>query len=164
MTWKDPTQIVPALIVALCVVVLSGCATRQDPALQQQAMLDQMEIGTTTTEEVSQQFGKPTVTSVKLMDGAARQAWGYGYAQTPTNPLRYLPFVGALGVVDVQDVAEPLSFSVSFSEQEVLLGFTQRKLGRYTVAPDRPGSPKEVMPYGARNLNARAGYISPTSY
>ena len=122
-----------------------------------------MEIGTTTTEEVSQQFGKPTVTAVKS-EGTARQAWGYGYAQTPTNPLRYLAFVGVLGVIDLEDVAESPSFSVSFSEQEVLLGFTQRKLGRYTVAPEPPGSPDEVMLYGNRNLNARAGYISPSSY
>lgn len=164
MTWNTSTHIGLALIGGLCVVILIGCAQKQDLVLQQQAVLDRMEIGTTTTEEVRRQLGKPTVTTVKMVDGATRQAWGYGYAQTPTNPLRYLLFVGALGVIDLEDVAEPLSFSVDFSDQEVVVGFTQRKLARYTVDLGRPGTPDVVPLYGARNLNARAGYISPTSY
>ncbi|MEE8291745.1 MAG: hypothetical protein V3R80_09705 [Candidatus Tectomicrobia bacterium] len=151
-------------IVSLLVVVsVCGCTRPQALAIHPQVLLDQMEIGKTSLQEVERQVGKPTAVHVSSGSGSTRESWAYGYARMGTNPARYIPFLGALAVADVADV-EPWSFAVSFSEQGAVEGFTQRKLARYVIEPAWPGRAEEVTPYGVRNLNTRLGLTGATNY
>ncbi len=133
---------------------LNGCATHEPVPPGQQAVLEQMLIGKTASEEAAGQLGKPKAIHTSFTEEGREQSWAYSYALLGTNPFRYLPFVGAAAVADVADVENP-SFAINFSEKGTLQGFTQRKISRYTIEPAWPGNDEEVTPYGWRNLNTR---------
>lgn len=137
-----------------------GCVTPTEFSVQQQAQLDQIQIGKTTRNDVREQFGEPTAGHVSFANARVKESWAYAYARVGANPARYLPLFGALAVAGPEDV-ESLSFAVNFSEQGIVQGFTQRKLARYIIELARPGSAERVIPYGGRNLNARHSFGSP---
>jgi len=150
----------PCLPILLFLMVTGGgCTTPTNHSLQVQTLLDDMQIGKTTLEDVGDQFGKPTAVHVSFPNAQTKESWAYGDARLGINPARYVPFVGALAVADVAEV-ESQSVAINFSEQGTVLGFTQRKLARYTIEPAWPGSTEEVRPYGWRNLNARPGFTT----
>ena len=152
------------IVLALSMVMTSACAQAQNFARQQQTQLDQIEIGTTTREQVEAKFGKPLDVQVERGAEAGIQSWGYAYTQLARHPGRFLPFVGVFFVADVMDV-ESRAFAIDFSKEGAVAGITQRKLSRYTIEPVWPGSDEEVPVYGYRNLNARSALgLRDTSY
>jgi hypothetical protein len=99
-------------------LVMAGCATVGNPAVKDEAIVDQILVGTSQKADVSRLLGKPTSTSVMNHNGMVREWWIYSDAKHETNPLMYVPVIG-LFVMASGDMGqtESASFGVYFDRE-----------------------------------------------
>ncbi|MCC3749691.1 hypothetical protein LLQ46_22800 [Rouxiella badensis] len=82
------------IAVALGVVVLSGCASSGNMALQKESETSiqaKIKEGVTTKAQVKSNFGSPD--TVNFTDGG-KEIWKYGFAKLRINGTTFIPFYG----------------------------------------------------------------------
>lgn len=111
-----------AVFLCLLLFSASGCATSGNPAVQNEALANQIKIGVTTKEEVRRMFGQPTAVSrgsfsvAPGLNGAPSpativEAWTYSYAETDIHPATFIPIVGLFaGSATVKSASVTVSF------------------------------------------------------
>lgn len=66
-------------------VLITGCATAGNPAVMDQSVVSQIEIGKSTKADIRRLLGEPTSSSVFQTAGQQHESWGYAYAKHETN-------------------------------------------------------------------------------
>jgi outer membrane protein assembly factor BamE (lipoprotein component of BamABCDE complex) len=100
----------------LCLgLLLAGCASAGNPAIRNDALLGQIEIGKSTKEDVRKLMGGPSLSARGHGPGQYHETWKYVYVQHDANPWIYVPFLGPI-VLMMNGVGqtESASFSVYF--------------------------------------------------
>ena len=130
---------------------LSGSMMSREPALQNPASLEPIQIGVTTQDDMREQFGYPTDLQLSTESNIPRESWAYTSADSVIRPYQYLPIFGALAF---KDKKESESFAVSFSPTGIINGMTQSTVQAHGDAPYGliklvPGS--DIQIYGTKN-------------
>ena len=130
---------------------LSGSAATHDPALQNPASLEPIQIGVTTQDDMRKSFGYPTDLQLSTESNIPRESWAYTSADPEIQPYQYIPLLGALAF---KDEKESESFAVSFSPSGIIDGMSLSNVQTHGDAPYNliklaPGS--NIQTYGTKN-------------
>lgn len=109
-------------------ILITGCATAGNPAVMDQSIVSQIEIGKSTKADVRRLLGEPNSSSVFQTAGQEHESWGYAYAKHETNPWIFVPIVG-LFVLAFGDAGESESanLGVSFDKEGIVRSITKGK-------------------------------------
>lgn len=101
------------LAFAFLVLLLQGCMSMGNPAVQYEALTSQIEPGKSTKADVRALLGKPTTVATVTINGQRLETWYYSYSDIHTSPWTYVPIIGLFaGSAKV----ETASYSVTFPD------------------------------------------------
>jgi hypothetical protein len=130
---------------------LSGLTGSENFGLTYPAHLESVRIGQTTKEEVRKIFGQPKDLQVSSGAHGDQESWAYAQADPSISPLQYVPILGVLALSPDQ---RGNSFSISFSDEDIV-----ESVGIQEAQPYADGSASSqtvaavsaVQPYGSNN-------------
>jgi outer membrane protein assembly factor BamE (lipoprotein component of BamABCDE complex) len=110
----------------LLALLSAGCATAGNPAVRDQTLLDQIQVGTSTKDDVRRLMGWPSVSAVIHGAGQYHETWKYAYARHDSNPFIYVPLIGPLVLmINGAGKTESASFSIYFDQAGIVRGLTK---------------------------------------
>lgn len=84
-------KVLKSVVVALCVLVLSGCATIGTKQITKGEIVSQIKEGKSTKTDVKALLGEPS--NISFTD-AGQENWTYCYSRATTRPATFIPIIG----------------------------------------------------------------------
>lgn len=129
-------RIAQAIMLASAFVMLTGCATSGNKALLNPAIEQSIVVGATTKQEVRALLGEPTVTARHEVNGKVRESWGYGYAESWTNPLLWVPGINLIVFICCETYRmDNHSLGLSFSDDGIVASKMTSRTDVNTLMP-----------------------------
>lgn len=118
--------------------LLAACATTGNPLLKDDAVVEQIHIGRTTTDEVRALLGEPTMMSESEDNGVRLAVWTYTYAHAEVNGWYWVPGINLIAMLCCEFFSEEhRTLTLRFDEHGLLRG---RQLSRQTISGRDIGS------------------------
>lgn len=84
-------KVFKGMVVVLCVMVLSGCATIGTKQITKREIVSQIKEGKSTKADVKALLGEPS--NISFTD-AGEEDWSYCYSRATTRPATFIPIIG----------------------------------------------------------------------
>lgn len=114
---------------------MAGCVSLPsqqygNPAILDQVLIDQIEVGTTSKNDVRRMFGEPNVISHDRKDGEAQEVWHYSYAEIEASSFR--------AFTPQTPDSQSYGLTIAFTDRGVVKSVTTHETGRLPTSPDEP--------------------------
>jgi outer membrane protein assembly factor BamE (lipoprotein component of BamABCDE complex) len=124
-----------SIIVFIVSLLLAGCITVPEmivgnPAVQDEALISQLKVGTSTKNDVAKLFGKPSAVSHDRTDGQMQESWTYSYSVVHGGT------ISAFTENDTALQSNGSSLTVAFTNAGLVKSVMTHKIDNIPTRPD----------------------------